>query len=132
VPLESKCFLDDTKFFWFIDTHLGFHEQEIPMQLNQLLSYITSTLKEDIVLVGDFNFSRSTSVFKQLHEMFASHGFKDCGPDDRTSISFPGKKTKIDYIFLRAKNLKVAEIMSVECEKLSDHHALVCKLVYVP
>jgi len=88
-----KVYLDDSKFFWFVCTHLGHQEQEIPTQLNQLLNHLAS-IKEDVVLVGDFNFSKETGSSKLLHQIFANHGFKDCGPNDQISVTLPSKKLK--------------------------------------
>jgi len=126
--LGTKIFLDDGTHFWFVSTHLGYEEDEMTVQLRQLMGYLAE-LQGDIVLVGDFNFSKATPTYNQMYEIFHHYGFQDCGPDEEITATFPSKGTKIDYIFMRSSKFKVEEIISVECQKLSDHHAIVCKLV---
>jgi len=126
--IGTKIFLDDGTYLWFISTHLGYHEDEMTVQLKQLMNYLIE-VPGDIVLVGDFNFSKESTSYNAMYEILHHYGFQDCGPDEQITATFPSKGTKIDYIFMRSSRLKVDDVMSVECQKLSDHHAIICKLV---
>ncbi len=137
VKLSDKI---NSRIFWFLNTHFDHVGDTARTNSCTLISNFTSTIKEPILLVGDFNVNESSSVYQDLLNTFTNirmlakktqgppytfHGFR--GYNSRRNI--------IDHIFVtKPKSLEVIEHEINTYYRndiyLSDHFPVIAKIVW--
>jgi len=130
-----------TRPFHFCVAHFDYLGDEVAVrEVHELLTFLAPYMNEDIVLVGDFNFTPESQAYALIRTHFRS-AFVECYGREPV-ITFPtglkgqymdsGKSGTYDYIYLRGKVQAVtAEIHGQRGGKgvwPSDHFALAARI----
>ena len=88
-------------------------------QILEILSNIKKNSIKRVIILGDFNFVQNSEPYKLIME----NGFVDASRNIK-EVTFPRKKIKIDYIFVKGIREDNLRIKIIKMNPLSDHNAL--------
>ncbi len=120
-----KVRLPGGKKIWFASTHLDLKEETRLFQSDIIIKRLGS-LKEPVILAGDFNAVPTSRVISLLDQTFTRTCINDCLP---TSPHINPRNT-IDFImFTKPKRISSVKTSVIEETYASDHRPVVADLI---